>query len=87
MNPRNRKLRLRKSTVQNLTSDLAALARGGATQGNPVTCHIQASAEGVICVDTDDTACNTNNDVTCDTCYTDCPTDSNYYTCQDTCTQ
>jgi len=33
MAPRNRKLRLRKNTVQDLTPVAASLVRGGATQG------------------------------------------------------
>jgi hypothetical protein len=43
MNPRFRKLQLRKSTVQNLTPDLAALARGGSW---PARCMLEDRTGG-----------------------------------------
>ncbi len=50
MNARIRKLHLRKSTVQNLSPNQAALANGGGSW--PRRCHLEPSAE-LTCVNTD----------------------------------
>lgn len=49
MNPRDRRLRLRKNTIRNLTSDQAAAAGGGSW---PRRCQLEPSAD-LTCFNTD----------------------------------